>query len=262
MSIELYNAPQSTCSQRVRLTLNELGLPFNEHKLDLLAGDQFEPDYVKINRNSLVPAIIHDGRIVIDSSVILEYLEETFDDGPSFVPEDIYDRAMMRAWMRYIDEVPAAMIRIPSYNLGFLRHFTPMSDEEFLEFANSKPLRRDFMLRMGRTGFPEEDMNKAFKGLQQTVDRMHEALQDGRSWLMGEQFTFADIMVMPTIVRLDDLDLSAMWAKAPSVQKWLDRLRARPAFAVTFYHGSLLTEKYPGILAERAANEFVAKAGS
>lgn len=256
MNLELYNARQSTCSQRVRLALNEKGLAFKEHLLDLLSGDQFKPDYVKINKNSLVPTLIHDGRAVIDSSVILEYLEETFpEDGPSFVPDDPYERAQMRAWMRFIDEVPAAAIRVPSYNLGFLRAFEGMSDEEFLAFAESKPLRRDFMIRMGRTGFPDEDMDKAMAGLRRAVVRMHDALEDGRPWLMGEQFTFADIMVMPAIIRMDDLDMHKLFEGADTVIDWIARLKARPAYEKTYYHGSYLTEMYPGILEERRAKK-------
>ena len=45
----LYNAPQSTCRQRVRFVLNAKGLDFAEHKLDLFAGDQLKPDYLKIS---------------------------------------------------------------------------------------------------------------------------------------------------------------------------------------------------------------------
>src|SRR3954451_12260280 len=48
-TLTLYNAPQSTCSQRVRFVLNAKGLPFTEHRLDLLAGDQIKPDYLKLN---------------------------------------------------------------------------------------------------------------------------------------------------------------------------------------------------------------------
>ncbi|MGZ3328130.1 MAG: glutathione S-transferase N-terminal domain-containing protein, partial [Xanthobacteraceae bacterium] len=46
MSFILYNAPQSTCSQRVRFVLNAKRLPFEEKKLDLLAGDQLKPEYL------------------------------------------------------------------------------------------------------------------------------------------------------------------------------------------------------------------------
>ena len=73
MSFLLYNAPQSTCSQRVRFVLNAKQLPFEEEKLDLLAGDQLKPDYLALNPNGVVPTLDHDGHIVTDSSVIIEY---------------------------------------------------------------------------------------------------------------------------------------------------------------------------------------------
>jgi glutathione S-transferase len=61
MAFMLYNAPQSTCSQRVRFVLNAKGLPFAETKLDLLAGDQLQPDYLKLNPNGVVPTLLHAG---------------------------------------------------------------------------------------------------------------------------------------------------------------------------------------------------------
>jgi glutathione S-transferase len=76
MSFTLYNAPQSTCSQRVRFVLNAKKLYFAEVKLDLLAGDQLKPEYLALNPNGVVPTLDHDGAIVIDSSVIIEYLDE------------------------------------------------------------------------------------------------------------------------------------------------------------------------------------------
>jgi hypothetical protein len=61
MSFILYNAPPSTCSQRVRFVLNAKALPFEERKLDLLAGDQLKPDYLALNPNGVVPTLDHDG---------------------------------------------------------------------------------------------------------------------------------------------------------------------------------------------------------
>ena len=55
MAFMLYNAPQSTCSQRVRFVLNAKGQPFEETKLDLLAGDQLKPEYLALNPNGVVP---------------------------------------------------------------------------------------------------------------------------------------------------------------------------------------------------------------
>ena len=81
MAFKLYNAPQSTCSQRVRFVFNGKAIPFDEVKLNLLEGDQLKPDYLKLNPNGVVPTLDHDGAIVIDSTVITEYLDEVVPAG-------------------------------------------------------------------------------------------------------------------------------------------------------------------------------------
>ncbi len=244
--IELYNAPQSTCSQRVRFVLHSKALPFEEHRLDLFSGDQLKPDYLALNPNGVVPTIVDDDAIITDSSVIMEYLEEVYPDGRSFMPTDPVKRAHMRALMRFIDEVPAAAIRVPSYNLAFLPHFQAMTEEEFQALADSKPLRREFLLKMGRTGFPTAEMDEAMRRLARTVERMDkEIAASGGPYLLGRDPCLADISVMPTIVRMDDINLSYMWGDKPAIAGWLDAIRAEPAYQPTYYPGSLLTEKYP-----------------
>ena len=135
MAYKLYNAPQSTCSQRVRFVLNTKGLAFDEVKLNLLAGDQLKPDYLKLNPNGVVPTLDHDGQIVIDSTVITEYLDEVEPD-TSFTPENPVTRAHMRTLMHFIDEMPAAAVRVPTFNLAFLPKFAKMSREEFVASPN------------------------------------------------------------------------------------------------------------------------------
>ena len=252
MSFTLYNAPQSTCSQRVRFVLNAKSLPFSEVKLNLLAGDQLKPDYLKLNPNGVVPTLDHDGNIVIDSSVIIEYLDEVAPEGENFTPREPVARARMRALMRFIDEMPAAAIRVPTFNLAFLPHFAAMSEEEFVAFAESKPLRKEFMLAMGRKGFREPELKAALDRLARTLDRMDaEIANSGGPWLLGKKPTLADICVMPTIVRMADLGLDTMWADLPRIARWYEMIRAHPAYQPTYYFGSLLTERFPH-LRERA----------
>ena len=103
---KLYNAPQSTCSQRVRFALHIKKLGFSEVLLDLFSGDQLKPEYLNINPNGVVPALDHNGKIILDSAVILEYLE---DICPKIFPmrsADPVKAAEMRTMMRFIDEVP------------------------------------------------------------------------------------------------------------------------------------------------------------
>ena len=201
MSYTLYNAPQSTCSQRVRFVLNAKKLSFAEVKLDLLAGDQLKPKYLALNPNGVVPTLDHDGAIVINSSVIT------------------------------------------------------MSEDEFLAFAESKPLRKEFMLAMGRKGFPEKDMDAAMQRLRRTYERMDTEIEkSGGPWLLGSDITLADIAVMPAIVRMSDLGQETAWQDLPRLQRWYEAIRAHPAFEPTYYPGSLLTERFPH-LRERAKQD-------
>ncbi len=242
----LYNAPQSTCSQRVRYALHAKGMAFEENKLDLFSGDQLKPEYLAINPNGVVPALVHDGVPVIDSAVILEYLEDIFPDFAPMRPEDPKGVARMRAMMRFVDEVPTPAVRIPSYNLAFLPHFRSMSEEEFQALCDSKPLRREFLMRMGRTGFPKSDMDEALGRLRRGVERLGRWLaESGGAWIMGDRISLVDIAIMPVIVRMDDINLGPVWDDFPAVSAWLDRIRATAPFVRTYYHGSLLTEKYP-----------------
>ncbi len=252
MTFKLYNAPQSTCSQRVRFVLNAKKLPFDEVKLNLLEGDQLKPDYLKLNPNGVVPTLDHDGSIVTDSTVITEYLDEVAPRD-SFTPENPVTRARMRALMHYMDEMPAPAVRVPTFNLAFLPKFQAMSREQFVAMAESKPLRREFMLTMGQSGFPKVEMDAALARLRRSYERMDREIESsGGPWLLGKDISLADVAAMPALVRMHDLNF-ADWQDLPRVVIWFDNIRAHPAFAPTYYHGSLLTERFPHLKEALAA---------
>src|ERR1700688_615421 len=189
----LYNAPQSTCSQRVRFVLNAKRIAFTEVKLDLLAGDQLKPNYLALNPNGVVPTLDHDGAIVTDSSVIIEYLDEIAPAPENFTPHDPVTRAKMRSLMHFMDEMPAAAVRVPTFNLAFLPRFAAMSVDEFVAFAESKQLRREFMLAMGRKGFPQKDMDDAMMRLRRTYQRMDAEIEkSGGPWWCGRDPSLPD----------------------------------------------------------------------
>ena len=100
--LELYHSVNSVCAQKVRIALAEKGLEYREH-LMTLRGDQFDAAYMKLNPNAVVPTLIHDGRPVIESSVILYYLDEAFPK-PSLMPADPHQRAAVRLYNKLIDE--------------------------------------------------------------------------------------------------------------------------------------------------------------
>jgi glutathione S-transferase len=252
MAFTLYNAPQSTCSQRVRFVLNAKKLPFDEVKLNLLDGDQLKPDYLKLNPNGVVPTLDHDGAIIIDSTVITEYLDEVVR-AESFTPEDPVMRAHMRALMHFMDEMPAAAVRVPTFNLAFLPRFQKMSREDFVVMAESKPLRREFMLTMGQTGFSKHEMDAALSRLRRAYERMESEIEhSGGPWLLGKKITLADIAVMPALVRMNDLGMPD-WQNLRRVAAWFDNIRAQTAFEPTYYSGSLLSERFPHLRGKESA---------
>jgi glutathione S-transferase len=244
--LTLYNAAHSTCSQKVRICLAEKGLAFDDIRLDLgKAKDHLKPDYLKINPNGVVPTLVDDGNVIMDSSVICEYLDERYPQ-VRLTPDDLVERARMRAWMRFLEEVPTAAVRVPSFNMGFLPRFEGLDRKQFeAEQSDVRPIRKQFYRRMGTGGFKKEDVEASFEQLGNTCRRMDAALESG-PWLLGAQYSLADIIVAPLIDRMADLGFSEIWDPTyPRVADWYARMQARPAFQQTFYPGARMSEFLP-----------------
>jgi glutathione S-transferase len=241
--LQLYNSVASTCSQKVRLTLAEKSLDFEDRQISLKDNEQLSDWYLKINPNGVVPTLVHDGNAVIDSSVINEYLDEVFP-APSLVPANAHLRASMRAWRQYIDEVPTPAIRIPSFNTFIVPTWNRSSKGWGEDRISKSPLRKSFLRRIGPSGFSKEDVDDATEKLTQTCERMERSLEAG-PWLIGEQFTLADISLIPTLVRMSDIGLEGLWRDRPHVADWFERVRVRPSFSATFVRGSRLSIVVP-----------------
>jgi glutathione S-transferase len=241
--ITLYHAHHSTCSQKVRIVLHEKGLAFEAIQLELGKKDQLKPEYLALNPNGVVPTLVDGDDVIVDSSVICEYLDERYPE-PALSPADTVARAHMRSWMRYFEEVPTAAIRVPSFNRAFLYRFDGLDQSAFeAEQMNVRKVRKELFQRMGKpTGFSDADIDRSLEELDATCARMDAALADG-PWLMGEQFTLADVIVIPSIDRMADLGLARVWeGKYANLAAWYDRFQARPSFQATFYPGSRVSE--------------------
>jgi glutathione S-transferase len=250
MTIELYHTAHSTCSQKVRVTLAEKGMgergkDWVEHEVDLGKFQQLTPEYLKLNPNGVVPTFVHDGQVMIESSAILEYLEEVFPD-PPLAPSDPVERSRMRAWMRYIDEVPTVAVRVPSFaNLFAPMRFTKTSDEDFARHADRLPLRKQFYQRMTQKGFGKKDIDYAKFQIRQTMERIGKAIDGhGGPWIMGKQYTLADAQVTPLIDRMEDMGYESLWEDLPTASAWWQRIKARPSYKAAFYPGARISERY------------------
>ena len=80
--LHLFHYSLSSCSQRVRLSLEEKGLAWESHHIDLPAQEHATDWYQQINPAGLVPTLVHDGRLITESMDILLYLEAQFPDTP------------------------------------------------------------------------------------------------------------------------------------------------------------------------------------
>ncbi|MBT6291639.1 MAG: glutathione S-transferase family protein, partial [Rhodospirillaceae bacterium] len=101
--LELYHNDMSSCAQKVRTALAEKGLEWTGHHLDLRAGDTLTPDYLKLNPNGVVPTLIDNDFVLIESTVINEYIDDAYPDHP-LRPDDPRARAKMRLWTKKLDE--------------------------------------------------------------------------------------------------------------------------------------------------------------
>jgi len=100
----LHHAWRSSASRRVRLCLAEKGLEFESHVVDMMNMEHHSPEYLKINPNGVIPTLIlEDGRSLYESGTICEYLDEAYPE-PPLRPADPYERAVMRNWIRHVDE--------------------------------------------------------------------------------------------------------------------------------------------------------------
>jgi glutathione S-transferase len=227
----------------VRICLAEKEIAWDSRPVDLLNAENLSPEYLAINPNGVVPAFVHDGRPIIESTVMCEYVDEVWPHDPKLSPDDPVARAEMRAWLRFIDEVPSMAIRVPSFQNVFLERFKAMSEEEYAAFRDQNTLRREFFMRLNRTGFSDAEYDNSIRQLDLTVARMEQALAKG-VWLVGGQYTIADICVAPLFQRMEDLGMTDNWANAPQVSDWFARMKARPAYQAAFYEGSRLTDQF------------------
>ncbi|MEE8515432.1 MAG: glutathione S-transferase family protein [Alphaproteobacteria bacterium] len=250
--LELYHNDMSTCSAKVRFALAEKGLDWDAHHLDLRGGDQQKPDYVKLNPNAVVPTLVHDGRAIIESTVINEYLDDAFP-APALKPADGYDQARMRLWTKQLDEGVHAATGVISTGIAF-RYQKLVHGNDAIEAQLAKMRDAAKRERMRDTIFNGVD-SRFVQGAIQRFDKllgdMEAALGERGPWLAGADFSLADINYAPYMARLEHLQLSALWHSRPHVADWYTRLQDRGG-----YHKGIVkwfNAKYLSLMAEKGA---------
>jgi glutathione S-transferase len=229
----LHHAWRSSASRRVRLCLEEKGLEYEGHHVDLEKMEHHSPEYLAINPLGVIPTLIHDGKPLHESGTICEYLDESFPD-PPLRPEAPYERALMRNWIRHIDGLIGNLI-IFNWRHHLQKTAEQWSDEELAERLKKIPSkeRQEAWLRVARKPYTEEERDAARgKLVTLLLDRMEEALKPS-GWLVGKAYSIADIAAVPFVKRIDEeiAPHEVTANKHPRVSEWWAKIQARPAFA-------------------------------
>ena len=228
--LELYHNDMSVCAQKVRLVLAEKGLEPKLHHLNLRKGDQLAPGYLKLNPNGVVPTLVHDGRVVIESTLIAEYLDEAFP-APALRPADLADRATMRIFASIPDQGLHAACGVVSTVVAFRHQYLALAPDEFRRNIEETPdpARRE-RKRLGiEKGLDAPFVPDALRAYDGVLARIEAKLTEG-PWLMGERYTLADVAMTPYVTRLAHLHFDEMWARRPRVAAWHARIQARPNY--------------------------------
>ena len=138
--LELYHNINSVCAQKVRIALEEKGQKANDHIMTL-RGDQFDPEYRQLNPNAVVPTLIHNGEPIIESSLILYYLDEVFPE-PPLMPQAPLQRFRVRMFNKLIDEYVHSSCTILTFATAFRPAFLKMPPEAWQAEIGKTPIKR------------------------------------------------------------------------------------------------------------------------
>lgn len=225
----LYEHSTSVCVIKVRLTLLEKGIPYEGRFIDLRRGGQFDRDYVRIHPGAVVPALLYEGKSILESSVIQYFLEDLHPD-PAMMPDDLLWRHRVRWLMKFIDDSIHPAAGPLTQGIAFRKDY-PTSDAIEARLAQLvDPRRRDRQRSVFTEAVDSPFIVDAVRNFDRLVTEMELTLATG-PWLGGNLYSLADAAATPYINRLDMLGLLDLFTgHRPHVSDWFDRVRARPSF--------------------------------
>ena len=203
----LYHSIRSTCSRKVRICLGEKGIEFESRVLDLRKFEHHTPEYLRLNPNGYVPTLVDDGRALIESTLINEYLDERYPQAP-LRPGHPYERLQMRVWTKFVDDVCLPAVVVPTWTQALSGAVTGKSEEELKLILARIPLpeRRSRWAKIAGAGYTEAEFREAYDKMTLALDRMEHALRRSR-WLTGEDYTLADI----------NMDIMNFWGRTHAI---------------------------------------------
>ncbi len=264
-TLTIYEHKESVCCHKVALTLAEKNIVCPVVNISLETNEQKEPWYLAINPAGKVPALVHDGHVVTQSTIMTEYLDDTFPD-PALMPRDPLGRARRRLWARWLDDEMHSHVSIISFTIAFAQLLRRQMDtREKLDAylaTITDPKVQAHATRLFESDLHSAQMRQALAACDRFLSEMERTLQTS-AWLAGDAYGLADIDVIPYIWRLRNLQLDFMWGERPQVTAWIDRITARAAFREAIITPALPewveTMRSTGAAAKGAVAEIVAQ---
>jgi len=225
--IELYYFHGATCGLKARLAFAEKGVDFVHRSIE--RSYLRTPEYLALNRNGVVPTIVHDGNVLTESSCIISYVDDAFA-GPALKPQGAMDRARMWWWLKRADEC-LPYIGILTYTISMRPEILKKSPDELKAYIEGIPnaSARERRRKIIENGYDNPDFAPAVRALDLMLNDIEAALQ-ATGWLAGPEYSLADTAMTPLIERMDELRCQPMWERSrPALTDWWARIRARPS---------------------------------
>jgi glutathione S-transferase len=230
--LTLYHNDMSTCSQRVRFVLAAKDLEWTGVELNLREGDQHKPEFLRLNPKGVVPVLVDDDSVVNESTIIMEYLEETRPQAP-LMPATALERARVRAWMQRLDSGLHLHVATLSFAIAFrLQLLNVLDTDDKLEGFYAKipdPEYAAFYRDIVPLGVDSSRFPFAVLAYDRLLSDMEVALTQ-HQWLVGDRLSLADAAYAPYLTRLDHLSLQALWSSRAAVGDWYVRIRETPGY--------------------------------
>jgi glutathione S-transferase len=231
--LKLYSFGPGANSLKPMLTLFEkfeLGRDFEVHRLNPAKFEHHSDWYKAINPRGQVPALDDGGRIVTESTVICEYLEDAHPTAVRLRPEGHYERAQMRMWTKWVDEYFCWCVSTIGWHRYIGKMARALSDDEFEDKLKAIPIpEQQLKWRRAREGFPQDMLDEEMRKIAVSVRKLDDRLADNE-WLAGDSYTLADIcnfaiangmqFGFEELVNKDD---------TPGLMRWIEQINARPA---------------------------------
>ena len=235
--LHLFHATGSTCSQKTRIFLRLKGIPWTSHHVDLLRKEQLKPYFMGVNPRGLVPVLVHDGKVIIESNDILQYLETNFPT-PSLIPAEYTNRVAallkeeddlhldIRALtMRFV--FPPFLLKRPEKDIAT---YESSGSGTVSGVTDSNRVREATFWRDMNThdGITDAQAKQAFSRFKAVLDEYEIKLAD-QDCLAGPELSPVDIAWYIYTRRLLDAGypLSRLH---PRFSAWFDRMHAKPDF--------------------------------